>query len=68
MYRSLLPWLYTKVADWDKKEYLKAKIRAAAVKNVLIEVIDGRASYTEIEQPSIAVINHAETVYAIRRD
>ena len=67
MYRSLLPWLYTKVADWDKKEYLKAKIRAA-VKNVLIEVIDGRASYTEIEQLSIAVINHAETVYAIRRD
>jgi len=57
---------YTKVADWDRKEYLKAKIRAA-VKKVLIKVIDGRASYTEIEQLSIDIMTHAETVYALQQ-
>jgi type I restriction enzyme R subunit len=57
---------YTKVADWNRKEYLKAKIRTA-VKNVLIRVIDGRVSYTEIEQLSVDIINHAETVYALQQ-
>ena len=57
---------YTKVADWNRKEYVKAKIRTA-VKSLLIRVIDGRASYAEIEQLSIDVINHAETVYALQQ-
>jgi len=53
---------YTKVADWNKKEYLKAKLRAA-VKNLLIKIINGRAQYNEIEQLSTEIINHAETIY-----
>jgi len=54
---------YIKVADWNRKEYIKAKIKAA-VKNVLINVIDGRVSYKEIEQLSLEVINHAMAIYA----
>lgn len=56
---------YTKVADWNRKEYVKAKIRTA-VKNLLIKVVDGRATYTEIEQLSSDLISHAETVYALQ--
>lgn len=58
---------YTKVADWNRKEYLKAKIRAA-VKNILMKAIDGRASYTEIEQLSVNVMAHAEIIYALQED
>lgn len=54
---------YTKVADWNKKEYLKAKLRAA-VKNLLIKTINGRAQYNEIEQLSTEIVKHAETIYA----
>ena len=54
---------YIKVADWNRKEYLKAKIKAA-VKNVLIRVIDGRASYNEIEQLSAEVMSCAQVIYA----
>ena len=57
---------YTKVADWNRKEYLKAKIRAA-VKNLLIKTINGRAQYNEIEQLSTEIINHAETIYIPRQ-
>lgn len=55
---------YIKVADWNRKEYLKAKIRTA-VKNVLIRIIDARISYKEIEQLSTEIINHAELIYAV---
>jgi len=54
---------FTKVADWDRKEYLKAKIKAS-IKTVLIDTIDGRAEYTEIEKLSKEVISHAESIYA----
>ena len=54
---------YVKVADWNRKEYIKAKIRAS-VKNVLIKIIDGRVSYKEIEQLSLEVVNHATRIYA----
>jgi len=47
---------YTKVADWNKKEYLKARLRAA-VKNLLITI------HNEIEQLSTEIINYAETIY-----
>jgi hypothetical protein len=49
---------YTKVADWNKKEYLRAKF-IAALKNLLIKTINGRAQYNEI-------INHAENIYIPR--
>jgi len=54
---------YIKVADWNKKEYIKAKIRAS-VKKVLIRVIDGRVSYDKISRLSIEIMNHAEMLYA----
>jgi type I restriction enzyme R subunit len=54
---------YIKVADWNRKEYIKAKIKAA-VKNIVINVIDGRVNYKEIEQLSLEVIKHAMAVYA----
>jgi len=57
---------YTKVADWNRKEYLKAKIRTA-VKNALVRVIDGRASYTEIEKLSSDILCHAETIYVLQQ-
>jgi len=53
---------YIKVADWNKKEYIKAKIKAA-VKKMLIRIIDGRASYNEIEQLSRELMRHAESMY-----
>jgi len=55
---------YIKVADWNRKEYIKAKIKAA-VKNVLIKIIDGRVSYKEIERLSGAVITQAMLIYAV---
>jgi type I restriction enzyme R subunit len=58
---------YTKVADWNRKEYLKAKIRAA-LKTVLMKAIDGRAEYPEIENLSVEVLDHAETVYVLQHD
>lgn len=53
---------YIKVADWNRKEYLKAKIRTA-LKNVLIKTIDGVLKYEEIEKLSKEIINHAEVMY-----
>jgi type I restriction enzyme R subunit len=58
---------YTKVADWNRKEYLKAKIRMA-LKTVLMKAVDGRASYPDYEKLSVEVIDHAETVYVLQHD
>jgi len=55
-----------KVADWNRKEFLTAKLRAA-VKNLLIKVINGRGTYTDIEQLSEEILTHAETVYALQQ-
>jgi type I restriction enzyme R subunit len=54
--------IYTRTADWNKKEFMRAKIRAA-LKNILIKGIDGRASYPEIEQFSENIMSHAEKIY-----
>jgi type I restriction enzyme R subunit len=53
---------YMKIADWNKKEYLKARLRAT-VKNLLIRIVNGRAGYNEIEQLSKEIMNHAEIIY-----
>jgi hypothetical protein len=53
--------------DWNRKEYLKAKIRTA-LKTVLMKAIDGRAEYPEIEKLSVEVLDHAETVYVLQHD
>ena len=57
----------TKVADWNRKEYLKARIRTA-LKNVLMSAIDGRGTYHEIEKLSVDVMAHAESMYNIERE
>ena len=54
---------YVKVADWNKKEFLKAKVRTV-LKNVLIKTVNGRVAYEEIEKLSKEIISHAEVVYA----
>lgn len=58
---------YARVADWNSKEYLKAKIRSA-LKNTLMNAIDGRGSYSEIEKLSTEVLGHAESVYVIQNN
>jgi type I restriction enzyme R subunit len=58
---------YVKVADWDRKDYLKAKIRTS-VKGIFMRSIDGRASYPEIEKISTEFVGHAETVFAMRKE
>ncbi|MDH7506653.1 MAG: hypothetical protein QHH15_02540, partial [Candidatus Thermoplasmatota archaeon] len=57
---------YTKVADWSRKEFLKAKIRAT-VKQILINAIDGRADYNQINKLSVDVIKHAEALCTFRQ-
>ena len=57
----------TKVADWNRKEYLKARIRTA-LKNVLMKAIDGRGTYPEIEKLSVEVMTHAESVYNVEQE
>lgn len=54
---------YVKVADWNRKEYLKARIRTA-LKNVLIRTIGESVRYEEIEQLSKEIVSHAEVMYA----
>ena len=58
---------YTKVADWNRKEYLKAKIRTA-LQTVLMKAVDGRANYNEVKSLSSEVMKHAETVYVLQQD
>lgn len=53
-----------RVADWNRKENLKATIRKA-LKDVLIKVTDGRVEYKEIDQLSKEIINCAEVIYAV---
>ena len=54
---------YVKLADWNKKEYLRAKIKVA-LKNALIKVIDARISYGEIDRVASEILTHAEKIYA----
>lgn len=53
---------YVKVADWNKKDYIKAEIRTA-IKNILLKVVDERVSYDDIKRLSNEIVNQAEAVY-----
>jgi len=53
---------YVKMADWNKKDYLRAKIRMA-LKKILINTIDARISYGEIDKMASEILTHAEMVY-----
>ncbi len=54
---------YVKVADWNRKEYMKARIRMA-LKSVLMRAINERANYDDIESLSREIITHAEAIFA----
>ncbi|HEX17201.1 MAG TPA: DUF3387 domain-containing protein [Thermoplasmatales archaeon] len=53
---------YVKLADWNKKDYLRAKIKVA-LKNILIRTIDARISYEDIDKIASEILMHAEAVY-----
>ncbi len=54
---------YIKVADWNRKDYLRAKIKMA-LKEALINVIDARVSYKRIDKIASVILSHAEVLYA----
>ena len=54
---------YVKVADWHKKEYIRARIKAA-LKRVLLKMMDVPVDYDEIERISSKIVNHAEEMYS----
>ncbi len=53
---------FVRVADWNKKEYMKAKIRVA-LKNVLSKRIQEGIDYHAIDALSKELVNHAELIY-----
>ncbi|WP_456486598.1 type I restriction enzyme endonuclease domain-containing protein, partial [Candidatus Alkanophaga liquidiphilum] len=53
---------HVKLADWNKKEYLRAKIKVA-LKNALIKVVDARISYGEINKIASEILTYAEEIY-----
>jgi len=53
---------YVKLADWSKKDYLRARIKTA-LKKILINTIDARISYAEIDKMASEILTHAEMVY-----
>lgn len=62
---------FIKIADWNKKDYLRAKIKTA-LKKTLIKVIGARVDYKEIDRiyndiDRIAseILSHAEVVYGV---
>jgi len=54
---------YVKLVDWNKKDYLEAKIKKA-LKKILINTIDARVSYEKIDEIASEILTHAEEVYA----
>ncbi|MEO0162170.1 MAG: type I restriction endonuclease subunit R [candidate division WOR-3 bacterium] len=54
---------FIKIVDWNKKETLKAKIKMA-VKEILIEIVDGRVEYERIDKIASQIYEHAELLYA----
>jgi len=55
---------YIKVADWNRKDYLKARIKTA-LKKALIKVVDARVNYREIDKIASEILTHAEAVYGV---
>ena len=53
---------YVKLADWSKKDYLRARIKTA-LKKILANTIDARISYREIDKMASEILTHAEMVY-----
>lgn len=55
---------YIKVADWNKKESIRAKIKII-VKKYLIKMVDSKMSYKEIDSIANEMLNQMEIVYAV---
>ena len=53
---------YVRVADWNKKDYMKAKIRAA-IKKILLKRINKNVSYNIVNNLSNEIVTQAEMVY-----
>ncbi len=54
---------YIKMVDWNRKEYIKAKIRSK-LKTILSRKIEEIARYEEIDELANEIINHAEDIFA----
>ena len=54
---------YIKVADWNKKESIRSKIKMI-VKKSLIKIADSKMTYEEIDLIANEMLNHMEVVYA----
>ncbi len=57
---------YVKVADWNKKEFLKAKIRTT-LKDVLMKNMGQQIGYRQIEQLANEIIDYAENIYVVSK-
>lgn len=55
---------YVKLADWNKKDYLKARIRMA-LKKILVNTLGSRISYDEINKMASEILIYAEMVYGV---
>lgn len=55
---------YIKIADWNRKDQIKAKIRVI-IKKILVKVVDARIKYDEIDKLSNQMLTHAEQIYAM---
>jgi len=54
---------YIRVADWNKKDNIRAKIKMI-VKKVLIKMVGSRISYRKINDVASELLSQAEVVYA----
>ncbi len=54
---------YIKVADWNKKEQLRARIKSK-VKDMLIKTVNEKLPYTQIDKIATEILKHAELLYA----
>ncbi|MDL1969742.1 MAG: type I restriction endonuclease subunit R [Candidatus Desulfofervidaceae bacterium] len=55
---------YIRVADWNKKDSIRAKIKMI-VKKSLISIVNSKMSYEEIDNIASEVLSQIEVVYAI---
>jgi type I restriction enzyme R subunit len=54
---------FIKVTDWNKKEILRAKIKMA-IKEILINVVDERVEYHEVDSIASEIYEYVEVLYA----
>lgn len=54
---------YIKVADWNKKDSIRAKIKMI-VKKSLIKLADSKMSYEQIDAIANEILSHMEVIYA----